>query len=286
MLDRYLEHLEIEKGNSPKTCEKYRQVLKVFITRAKIQKPEDITKEKVFDFRKWLAREPLSKKTQRFYVLIIRGFIQYLNENGFTGLIASTIKLPKEEERKLEVLEHKELKRLLAAPKGRELRALRDKAILETLFSTGLRLSELCALDRAIDWEKGEVLIRGKGGKMRLVFFSVAAVKAIKEYLVKREDIDEALFVSLSKKNKSLGRIKPISVQRLVDENAKLAGIVKKVHPHQLRHAYAGSLLDGGTDLPTLQDLLGHAKIETTKVYLQRSNQKLKEAHDRVFNSR
>jgi len=182
-------------------------------------------------------------------------------------------------ERQIEIIEYRELERLLSAPKGGDLRSLRDRAILETFFSTGLRISELCALGRYLDLDKGETTVRGKGGKLRIVFFSDRAKKAIKESLAKRGDTDEALFVSLTKKDKVIGRIIPRAVQRLVALYARKAGIPDKVTPHQLRHQFATDLLMGGADLRSVQELLGHANVSTTQVYTHLTNKGLREVH-------
>lgn len=171
------------------------------------------------------------------------------------------------------------------APKGGTLRALRDKAILETFFSTGLRLSELCALNRKIDLKRGEISVRGKGDKLRVVFLSDRAKGAIKNYLEKREDAGEALFASLTKQGKAIGRITPRAVERMIEARAKEAGIPKKVHPHQIRHSFATDLLINGADLRSVQELLGHANIATTQIYTHITNKELKEVHE-AFHAR
>ena len=172
------------------------------------------------------------------------------------------------------------------APEGKDLKTLRDKAILETLFSTGLRLSELCALDRYINLEKKELTIRGKGEKLRLVFISDKAKETIEEYLNKRGDTLEALFISLMRE-KAIGRITPRSVQRLINFYARKAGIVqKKVSPHTLRHQFATDLLMNGADLRSVQEMLGHSNISTTQVYTHITNKQLKEIHKTFHNKK
>ena len=172
---------------------------------------------------------------------------------------------------------------------------MRDKAILEVLFSTGLRISELCGLSRYVDLKRGEITVRGKGDKLRIVFLSERAKKAIKDYLNKRDDAEEALFVSLTKspstrsgqakKPKVIGRIIPRSIQRLVDFYSKKAGIAEKVHPHTIRHLFATDLLIGGADLRSVQELLGHASVSTTQIYTHITNKELHEVH-RAFHGR
>ena len=202
------------------------------------------------------------------------------------------MELPKVQKADIEVIDYRDLERLLAAPNGQDLRSLRDRAILEVLFSTGLRLSELCRLDRSIDLERGELSVRGKGGKLRVVFLSEGAKKSIKAYLAKRADPDEALFVSLSKTPKGsakppkiLGRVAPRAVERLVEHAAKVAGIPKRIHPHQLRHSFATDLLINGADLRSVQELLGHSNVATTQIYTHLTNKELREVH-KAFHGR
>ena len=197
LLKNYLDYLEIEKNRSPKTQKNYERYLRSFINFSKIKTEKDITRDKVREFRLWLAKkqgaqknELLKKSTQSYYTIAIRNFLKYLAKNNYQVLSADQIELPKIPERQIKILEYNDLERLLEAPKGNDLRSLRDKAILETLFSTGLRVSELCSLDRYINLGRGEVTVRGKGGKLRLVFISDRAKKAIKEYLNKRTDTE------------------------------------------------------------------------------------------------
>jgi site-specific recombinase XerD len=200
-------------------------------------------------------------------------------------LSPDVIELPKIARRDIEVLDYGELERLLASPKGGELRSLRDRAILETFFSTGLRLSELCNLPRKIDFERGEISVRGKGEKIRVVFLADSTKKAIANYLERRTDMEEALFVSINKSGKVIGRITPRAVERLIDQRSREAGISKKVHPHQLRHSFATDLLVNGADLRSVQELLGHANVATTQVYTHLTNKELREVHE-AFHAR
>ena len=249
LLKDYFAYLEIEKNRSPKTRENYEHYLKKFVEFGKIKFPKDITEAVVRDFRLalarpsfgdrnlgGLARKNLKKITQSYYIIALRNFLKFLSKRGVEALSAEKIELPKIPERQIEVLEYDDLARLLQAPKSDSLRDLRDKAILELFFSTGLRLSELCNLKRYIDLERGELSVSGKGGKVRVVFLSPSAKTAIKKYLAKRGDADEALFISVDKSGKAMGKITPRSVQRMVERRAKEAGIPKKIHVHQLRH--------------------------------------------------
>lgn len=293
-LKEYLDYLEIEKNRSPKTVENYRRYLSEFINQEKISSLEEIDQDKIRHFRIWLARRQgkeegfLKKNTQSYYIIALRNFLKYLiKRNVKPNVLPEQIELPKIPQRQIEIIEYSDLERFLNAPQGDSLRALRDKAILEVLFSTGLRVSELCSLSRYLNIEKGEITVRGKGGKLRVVFLSPRAQKALKNYLEKRSDAEEALFVSLtkSKNPKVIGRILPRTVQRIVKYYAKKAGIVGKVTPHQLRHQFATDLLLNGADLRSVQALLGHANISTTQVYTHLTNKELKEIH-KAFHGR
>ena len=284
-LKNYLDYLEVEKNRSQKTRENYERYLKTFFKQSRIRTLSQITDDSVRDFRLALARQGLKKNTQSYYVIAIRNFLKYLIKLGLKVLPPETIELPKVSRRDIEILEYVELERLLQAPEGNNIRALRDRAILETLFSTGLRLAELCALNRTIDLKRGEISVRGKGDKLRVVFLSEGAKKAIKDYLDKRTDIEGALFLSLDKSNKAIGRITPRAVQRMVDVRAREAGIPKKIHPHLIRHSFATDLLINGADVRAVQELLGHANISTTQIYTHITNKELREIH-RAFHAR
>lgn len=300
LLRDYLNYLEIEKNRSVKTSENYGHYLKVFLSHSGAKSPEDITPEAVREFRLWLARQDMKKSTQSYYVIALRNFLKYLAKRDIAALAAEKVELPKVPMRQIEILEESDLLRLLEAPtllrgasdgqEGHTLRALRDRAILETLFSTGLRVSELCSLGRYLNFNRGELTVRGKGGKLRVVFLAPRAVKAVKDYLAKRKDADEALFVSLSvarpgKEPKVLGRIIPRAVQRLVVHYAKAAGITGRITPHGLRHLFATDLLRNGADLRSVQEMLGHASVSTTQVYTHITNRELKEVH-KAFHAR
>ncbi len=293
LLKDYLDYLEIEKNRSPKTGENYKRYLKAFMSFSKIKTEKDISAEGVREFRLYLARaktpkgDNFKKNTQSYYIIALRNFLKYLIKRDFSVLSPDKIELPKVSSRQIEIIEYNELERLLDAPQGEDPRSLRDKAILEILFSTGLRVSELCALNRYFDIDRGEISVRGKGDKLRLVFLSEGAKKAIKNYLNKRTDTDEALFISLTKaKNpKVIGRIIPRAVQRLVNFYARKAGIGKRVNVHQLRHLFATDLLMAGADLRSVQELLGHANISTTQIYTHITNKELREVHQ-AFHAR
>ncbi len=295
LLKEYLDYLEIEKNRSPKTRANYERYLKKFFSFANIKNEKEITADAVKEFRLHLARATLAKNdekeyektTQSYYIIALRNFLKYLIKNNYLVLSPDKIELPKIPPRQIEPLRYADLERLLSSPQGADIKSLRDKAILETLFSTGLRISELCALNRYLDLKRGELSVRGKGGKLRVVFLSESAREAIATYLDKRSDAEEALFVSLTKaKNpKIIGRIIPRAVQRTVDFYSRKAGIAQKVHPHLLRHGFATDLLINGADLRAVQELLGHANISTTQIYTHLTNKELKEVH-KTFHAR
>jgi len=298
---QYLEYLEIEKNRSRKTVENYNRYLKRFLDflEKNLNKksvslgPQDINQEIVRDYRLYLNRfesnnKNLKKITQNYYVIALRGFLRYLAKIGVKSLAAEKVELAKVPCRQIDIISYEELERLLEAPRGDSIRSLRDKAILETLFSTGLRVSELIKLNRDnINLERGEFSVRGKGDKIRLVFLSGKAKEALKKYLDKRTDIEEALFVSFSKSNKPkvLGRITTRTIQRLIHYYALKAGISRKVTPHTLRHLFATDLLQNGADLRSVQMLLGHSSVSTTQIYTHLTNKELKEIHQ-AFHAR
>jgi site-specific recombinase XerD len=282
-LNDYLNYLEIEKNRSPKTSENYKHYLSEFLKFSKVQSPADITDTVVREFRLALARRDIKKLTQSYYVIAVRNFLKYLAKRDVESLSAEKIELPKTPSRQIDVVEYSDLERLLAAPQKEKhpdsLRALRDRAILETFFSTGLRLAELCNLSRYADWKRGELSVRGKGDKLRVVFIAESARKAIETYLAKRGDAEEKLFVSLDKSGKIIGPITPRAVQRVVERRAKEAGIAHRIHAHQLRHSFATDLLMNGADIRSVQALLGHANISTTQVYTHLTDKQLREVH-------
>src|SRR3989338_8534644 len=272
----FLEYLEIEKGRAVKTVENYDRYLKKFFDFAKISAPKDITEDIVRKYRLYLNRANLDKPTQNYYVIALRMFLKYLSKRNIESLDAEKIELAKLPQRELDLLSTEDLERLLDAPKGTSAKILRDKAILEMFFSTGLRISELCALKiDDINIKRGEFSVRGKGGKVRVVFLSDRAKKAILAYLEKRSDVDE----------KKLFPMTPCSIHRMLKKYAIKAGITKKVTPHVLRHAFATDLLQNGADLRSVQVMLGHANISTTQIYTHFTDKQLKEVH-RAFHGR
>ena len=306
---QFLEHLEVEKGRSLKTIENYDRYIKRFLEFAKINSPSQIDDELVRKYRLFLNREKksvggnLDRKTQNYYLIALRVFLKYLAKRNVASLPAEKIELAKTPQRDLDLITEEELRRLLNAPLSVAVnpprgglpatwRALRDKAILELLFSTGLRVSELCALncDSFGEAKNGEISIRGKGGKIRVVFISESARQAVKNYLDKRMDTEEALFVSdrliASRANdinlsrlSSYSRLTPRSVERMIKQRAIEAGISKKVTPHIIRHCFATDLLSNGADIRSVQALLGHSNITTTQIYTHVTDKQLRDVH-------
>lgn len=285
MLKEYLDYLEIERGRSVKTREAYEQFMRRFFEVAGICEVGDITEVNIKEFRLYLARQDLKKSTQGQYVIAIRSFLRYLARQGVESVPPDRVDVPKVPGRQIEIIDHAELERLLEAPDAGTLSGLRDRAILELFFSTGMRLSEVCALDRFTDMDKGELTVRGKGGKVRIVFLSEKAKKAVRMYMEKRTDADEALFVSIMR-GRVIGRVTPRTVERMIKRHGVTAGIMgKKLTPHTLRHCFATDLLENGADLRSVQEMLGHANIGTTQIYTHVTNRGLKDVY-KAFHDR
>ena len=312
---QFLEYLEIEKGRSVNTVENYDRYLTRFLAHTKITSPSKLTEQLVREFRLHLNRQAgtsgtMKHKTQNYYLIALRAFLKFLRKRGIESLNPERIELAKVGMRDLDLISADELDRLMKAPSfarpvlsttlasgksktniltmSNNLRGLRDKAMLELLFSTGLRVSELCSLNRDLDLSRDEFSIRGKGEKIRVVFLSPGAKDAIKRYLDKRQDLDEALFVQMGKASKSAKelRISPRSVERLVKSYATKAGITRKVTPHVIRHSFATDLLENGADLRSVQALLGHSNISTTQVYTHVTDKHLREVHKNFHGKR
>ncbi len=288
---QYLEHLEIEKNRSPKTLENYSRYLDRFLKFANITTPDQLDEERIRMFRLHLNRQvdrkgqPLKKVTQNYHIIALRNFLKYLAKRDIKSASAEKIELGKQEDREVTFLEAGELERLLTAPTGNSLDAFRDRAMLSMLFSTGLRVSELCSLDRdKVDTKRGELSVIGKGRKIRLVFLSDEAKEKIAEYLAKRPDADEALFIRIPKNGKfnkdSDLRLTTRSIQRIVHKYAVKGGILgKKVSPHSLRHSFATNLLRNGADIRSVQAMLGHSSVTTTQIYTHVTDTQLREVH-------
>lgn len=284
----YLEYLEIDKNRSYKTIENYDRYLKKFLSWAKINTPQDITESLVHKYRVHLNRfkngkgKTLSRQTQNYHVIALRGFLKYLSKKSIATLAAEKVELSKTAGRSVDFLSFEEVEALIQAASGPSLKNYRDEAILKLLFSTGLRISELTSLNRdSVNLKRGEFSVTGKGSKVRIVFISGAAKESLQNYLDKRKDVDPALFVRIVtnfQEQESL-RLSDRSVQRMIKKCAAKAGLVKKVTPHVLRHSFATNLLQNGADIRSVQALLGHSSISTTQIYTHVTNKGLKDIY-------
>lgn len=296
-ITEYLESLEIELGRSTRTVRNYKFYLDRFAAWAGVSHPEDITDNLVHRYRLWLNRQVansrsvnkgaeaagLKRNTQNYHLIALRNFLKYLARHNVKSLAPEKIELAKQLERDISFLEKGELERFLEAPLKLDQHPTtqaRDKALLEMLFSTGLRVSEACHLQRQdVNLKTGEFSVRGKGGKIRLVFLDDRATGWLKRYLESRKDLSPALWVSVDRAlKKHLDKpLSPRSVQRLVKFYAKAAGITHPVTPHTLRHSFATDLLRNGADLRSVQAMLGHSSITTTQIYTHVTDPSLRE---------
>lgn len=299
----FLQYIEIEKGRSALTVRNYDHYLTRFLDFAHkqygVENTQDINDPMMRAYRVYLNRlearkakkgqavETLDKKTQNYHLIALRAFFKYVRRQGVQGYDPERIELAKTQSRELDLISDKELASLFAVPDTATLGGLRDRALLEMLFATGLRVSELCSLNRDTDFSHGEISVRGKGGKIRVVFVSPNAQASVKKYIGERTDIDEAMFIDHSpraksrmKKEESI-RLTPRSVERSINAYAEKAGIAKKCTPHVLRHSFATDLLYNGADLRTVQMMLGHASIATTQIYTNVTNTFLREQYEK-----
>ena len=304
----FLQYIEIEKGRSALTVRNYDHYLTRFLdfatSHGASDSPSSLEEKILREYRVFLNRYParaqkkgqvvetLDKRTQNYHLIALRAFFKYMRKRGVQSYDPERIELAKTQDRELDLISEKELENLMSAPDLSTISGLRDKAMLELFFSTGLRVSELCSLDRDIDVKSGEISIRGKGGKIRVVFVSGSATEAVKKYLSTRVDIDEAMFIDHSPraharmvKEESV-RLTPRSVERVVNKYATIAGIAKKCTPHVIRHSFATDLLYNGADLRTVQLMLGHASIVTTQIYTNVTNKFLRDQHEKFHTKR
>lgn len=290
LITDFLEYMEIEKGRAVQSVKNYDRYLRHFAYFAKeneVENPEDINLDLVRKYRLYLNRDNKAKATQNYYLIALRSYLKFLPKKNIKSLDANQIELAKTDERQITFLTDKELDEILAKPDLSTIQGLRDIAIMELLFSTGLRVSELSSLKKKdINLEKNEFSIKGKGGKVRVVFTDDKAKETLKRYLSARTDDNEYLFISYGHTNKTTTNklqtttsITPRSIQRMIQKYAKSAGITKHVSPHTLRHSFATDLLMAGADLRSVQSLLGHSSVTTTQIYTHVTDQHLQEVH-------
>lgn len=289
----FIESLEVEGGRSARTAANYDHYLERFLEFAGFIAVDKITSEMVRKYRLWLNRykndngEELSLITQSYHLIALRGFLRYLSKRDITSLSPEKIELPKTTRKQVTFLYYDEIHRMLDVIDTSEEQGLRDKAIIELLFSSGLRVSELVNLNRDhINTKRREFMVRGKGQKDRPIFISETAASYIEDYLASRIDNLPPLFLTYSRNNLSSNsgdyrRLSARSIQRMVSKYARLAGITKHVSPHTMRHSYATDLLMNGADLRSVQTMLGHSNISTTQVYTHVTDQHLKEIYEK-----
>ncbi|HFC10607.1 MAG TPA: hypothetical protein ENJ75_00190 [Candidatus Kaiserbacteria bacterium] len=287
---QFLEYIEIERGRAVKTVENYDRYLTRYFAHANIHFVKDINETNIREFRLWLNRQPgthgaMKRRTQNYYLIALRAFLKFLRKRGINSIPPESIELAKVPERSLDMITSAELKRLLNSANGPDEKSLRDRAIFELLFSTGLRVSELCSLNNDIDLSLDEFSIRGKGDKVRVVFLSETAKRAVARYIKARKDMEDALFVNVSKGHSNSSRLTPRSIERIIKHYAVKAGITKKVTPHVLRHSFATDLLSNGADIRSVQALLGHANIATTQIYTHVTDAHLREVHKKFHSN-
>lgn len=289
----YVEHLEVEGGRMPKTAENYRHYIERFVEFTGDIPVKDITAEAVRKYRLWLNRyrndkgDELATITQSFHLIALRGFLGYLSKRDIESLAPSKIELPKVARKQVTFLHYDEVRRMIEEIDISSEQGLRDRAIVELLFSSGLRVSELVNLNRDhINTKRREFMVRGKGQKDRPVFISQVAADWVDRYLDARQDSLVPLFISYSRNlppstSGDYRRLNARSIQRMVTKYAKLAGITKHVSPHTMRHSYATDLLMNGADLRSVQSMLGHSNIATTQIYTHVTDAHLKEVHEK-----
>jgi len=293
LLIDFVEYIEIERGRSQKTAENYHHYLQRLVEFSDDVEVEKIDDNLVRKWRLWLNRltdshgDPLTKTTQSYHLIALRSFLRYCTKRNLEVMSADRIELPKTHRKEVTFLTPQELERLLTQPDTTKEQGLRDRAILELLFSSGLRVSELTKLNREhVNLKTKEFMVRGKGQKDRPIFISEVAALWIEAYIKMRKDNLQPLFIRYSG-NKNMTndgnfmRLTPRSVQRMVKSCALKAGITKKVSPHTLRHSFATDLLMNGADLRSVQELLGHSNISTTQIYTHVTNPHLKNIHSK-----
>lgn len=289
----YIEHIEVEGGRSANTAENYKLYIERFVEFTEDMMVEKITIETIRKYRLWLNRfhndknEELATITQGYHLIALRGFLNYLSKRNIATLSPEKIELPKMARKQVTFLRYDEIERMLEQINVNDEAGLRDRAIVELLFSSGLRVSELTNLNRDhINTKRREFMVRGKGQKDRPVFISESAAEHVDNYLASRSDSLPPLFLSYSRNNQvtttgDYRRLTDRSIQRIVNKYTKLAGITKHVSPHTMRHSFATDLLMNGADIRSVQMMLGHSNISTTQIYTHVTDEHLREIHEK-----
>jgi len=289
----YIEHLEVEGGRSARTAENYTLYLERFVEYSEDTMVDKITSEMIRKYRLWLNRyknnhdDELATITQSYHLIALRGFLGYLSKRDIASLSPEKIELPKTARKQVTFLHYDEIERLVEKIDTASESGLRDRALIELLFSSGLRVSELVNLNRDhINTKRREFMVRGKGQKDRPVFISESAANHVDNYLLARSDTLPPLFLSYSRNNVAstsgdYRRLTARSIQRVINSYTRLAGITKHVSPHTMRHSFATDLLMNGADLRSVQVMLGHSNISTTQVYTHVTDQHLREIYEK-----
>lgn len=302
LIPHFLNYLEIDQGLAVKSIENYSRFLNKFAIWLKQSNlnnllPHELNMQHIYKYKTFLAHQgssdkssqPLKKTTQNYYLIALRNLLKYFSDKDIMSLPADKVNLLRDkDDKQIKFLNLTQIQDLLSSPTLDSLESLRDKAILETLFSTGLRVAELVALDREQikikkDTEYLEIPIKGKGGRIRVIYFSPRAIQALRAYTTKRTDIDKALFISYSKNSlhNDDRRLSVRSVENIVKKYIKIAGLPVMMSPHSLRHSYATDLLTNGVDLRLVQEFLGHRNIATTQIYTHVTNKQLRQTHQK-----
>ncbi len=292
-LTDFLDWLDIEKGLSNKSQENYSRFLKKFVNwleknNLENLKPHQLSPTHIWEYRVYLSRyskKPLKKSTQNYYLIALRSFLNYFANRDILSLPAEKIKLAKDKgEKKIHFLTLEQIEKLLSTPDTKNKSGLRDRAILESLFSTGLRIAELVSLDRDQISIKPtttylELGIVGKGNRPRTVYFSERALYWLKKYLDTRKDNNKVLFINYQGRKNASRRLTDRSIERNIKKYALMAGLPSNTTPHTIRHSFATDLLSQGVDLRLIQEFLGHSNIATTQIYAHVTSKKLRDVH-------
>ena len=303
----FLDYCEVEKGLAKRTQRNYKQYLSVFAKWLESNElgdllPHQVTPDHVWNYRLYLARDHasptgrgLAKNSQNYYLIALRAFLKYLSERDIDALSPAKVKLAKQQsDDTVNFLEVSDIEKLMRTIDATTKQGLRDRAIIELLFSSGLRVAELVSLDLTDmsilqdgrEDRTYELSITGKGGRTRTIFISPRAASWLRSYIETRRDAAEPLFINYSARDLDKKRLSARYIQKMISRTAMLAGISKKVTPHTLRHTYATDLLARGADLRSVQELLGHKNVSTTQVYTHVTNKHLREIHERFHGQR